>query len=79
MPSRTRTELLICEAMTKSGLELVTVFTAPMAIEMGLPAAPCVAVMEVEPKATPVASPELELMVATEVSEEAQATAGVMF
>jgi hypothetical protein len=73
------TELLICDAITRSGLELFTVFTVPMAIETGLPAAPCLAVMEVEPAATAVAKPELELMVATEASEEAQATDEVTF
>jgi hypothetical protein len=68
------TEFVTCEAMAKSGYESVREFKLPAAIATGVPPPPCVAVIEVVPAATPVATPELAPIVATELFEEAQTT-----
>jgi hypothetical protein len=73
------TELLICEATARSGIESVFEFKLAVAIATGLPAPPCEAVMEVVPAAIPLAMPEPAPMVATVVFEEDHAEDAVTF
>jgi len=78
LPSRMLTVLVVCEATAKSGKALLFSFRLPAAMETGVPAPPCVAVIETVPAATPVAKPDPPSMVASELFDEAQTDVEVM-
>lgn len=72
------TVFVVWDATAKSGYPLLIAFILPAAMETGVPAPPCVAVIETVPAAIPVATPEPPSIVASVVSEEVHTDVEVM-